>query len=210
MKESYWHQKWADNDIAFHENDGNPLLKRHFSLLNLAISSRVFIPLCGKTLDIAWLLSKGYQVVGAELSQFAVQELFKNLGIEPSVSKNGKFDHYQAVNLDIFVGDIFNLSTDIIGSVDAIYDRAALVALPVELRIKYTHHLIEITNKAPQLLICFEYDQSDMAGPPFSIKHENIQQYYSQDYAIKFIERKNVKGGIKGQTPGNEAVWLLQ
>ena len=167
MDASFWHQRWGENDIAFHQSEANPLLVKYFKALSLAEGSRVFLPLCGKTLDIPWLLSSGYRVAGAELSKIAIEQLFTTLGVEPKISGVGEVDHYSAKNIDIFVGDIFRLSSKILGLVDAIYDRAALVALPEEMRNRYAAHLTRITHKAPQLLICYEYDPISMAGPPF-------------------------------------------
>lgn len=150
MDASFWHERWESNDIAFHKNEANPLLVRYFDTLSLPKGSRVFVPLCGMTLDIAWLLSKGYRVVGVELSKIAIEQLFTDLAVEPKVSRIGEVDHYSAADIDIFVGDIFYLSRKVLGPVDAIYDRAALVALPEELRRRYTAHVTAITNKAPQ------------------------------------------------------------
>ena len=97
-----------------------------------------------------------------------------------------------------------------LGLVDAIYDRAALVALPEEMRNRYTAHLMEITDKAPQLLICYEYDQNLMEGPPFSVSNEEINLHYRDSYHLTPIESANVPGGIKGKGPAKENVWLLQ
>ena len=69
MDTDFWLQRWQENNIAFHRSEANPLLVTHFKALGLAKGSRVFVPLCGKTKDIAWLLSQGYSVEGAELSQ---------------------------------------------------------------------------------------------------------------------------------------------
>ncbi len=97
-----------------------------------------------------------------------------------------------------------------IGSVDAIYDRAALVALPKEMRDRYTAHLTKITDKAPQLLICYEYDQNLMAGPPFSISDEEVRQHYKDHYNLALIASTNVSGGLKGKCAAKENVWLLR
>ena len=175
----------------------------------MADSSRLFIPLCGKTLDIAWLLSKGYRVAGAELNKPAVEQLFRELGVEPRVSKLGKLDCYSAENIDIFVGDIFDLSAEVLGDVDAIYDRAALVALPEAMRKNYRDHLLEITNIAPQLLLTFEYDQTVMQGPPFSISANDIKRYYSDIYTLSLLKQIEVPGGLKGQCAASETIWLL-
>ncbi len=210
MEVSFWHQRWGKNDIAFHESEVNPLLVKYFKQLSLVNGSRVFLPLCGKTLDIPWLLSNGYRVAGSELSKIAIEELFVGLGVEPKISEVGKVDRYSAQNIDIFVGDIFHLSSKMLGLVDAIYDRAALVALPKAMRDRYTAHLIEITDKAPQLLICYEYDQSLMEGPPFSISNEEVNQHYRGSYHLTPIASVNVPGGLKGKCAAKENVWLLQ
>ena len=93
MDASFWHQRWRENDIAFHKSEANPLLVKYFKQLSLVNGSRVFLPLCGKTLDIPWLLSNGYRVVGAELSKIAIDQLFMGLGVEPKISGVGEVDH---------------------------------------------------------------------------------------------------------------------
>ena len=209
MDRHFWKQRWENNEIGFHQSEVNPLLIELFKQLLLAKGNRVFVPLCGKTLDIAWLLSKGHCVAGAELSQVAVEQLFIELGIKPNISSLGNIDRYSAKNIDIFVGDIFNLSRQVLGPVDAIYDRAALVALPEEMRQKYTLHLLTISNKAPQLLLSYEYDQSLMAGPPFSISHVEVKQHYADHYRLSLVKEISIPGGLKGKCPATESAWLI-
>jgi thiopurine S-methyltransferase len=182
---------------------------KHFNDLSVMKGDRIFVPLCGKTIALHWLLSNGYRVAGAELSKIAVGQLFAEIGIEPSISVVGELEHYSAKNIDIFAGDIFNLSSTMLGPVDAVYDRAALVALPEQLRSRYATHLAEITGRAPQLLICFEYDQSSMDGPPFSISEEEVGLHYRDSYDITFLGSTDVAGGLKG-CAAKESVWLLR
>lgn len=210
MEASFWHQRWEKGDIGFHKSEANALLVEHFEKLNLAKGSRVFLPLCGKTRDFAWLLSCGYRVVGAELSELAINELFNDLGVEPKISNVGELTLYCAEDIDILVGDIFNVSAEILGLVDAIYDRAALVALPANMRSQYTSHLMKITNAAPQLLICYEYDQQLMDGPPFSVSEDEVKRHYGAAYQLKPVASKDVAGGLKGKVASIETVWLLQ
>ena len=209
MDPDFWHQKWKSNVIGFHKSEANPLLVNHFEALSLADGSRVFVPLCGKTLDIAWLLSNGYRVAGAELSEIAVKQLFDALDITPQIIKIGTLTRYSAENIDIFVGDIFQLSKDVLGTVDVVYDRAAFVALPTEMRQRYTKHLIEITDNASQLLISFEYDQTLLAGPPFAITNKEINQHFQAVYDITLLASEAVDGGLKGKCEAVENVWLL-
>ncbi|MGL6339495.1 MAG: thiopurine S-methyltransferase [Waterburya sp.] len=210
MDPSFWLQRWENNNIGFHKSEANPMLVKYFGELSLLKSSRVFLPLCGKTLDIPWLLSEGYRVAGAELSEIAVEQLFDELGVEPKISRIGAVSLYSAKDIEIFVGNIFDVSSNILGSVDAIYDRAALIALPEEMRNRYTAHLTEITDKAPQLLITCEYDQNLMEGPPFSVSNEEVNRHYSDSYDLSLIESTDIVGGLKGKYAAKHNVWLLQ
>jgi len=210
MDTDFWHRKWQANDIGFHNKGTNPLLLSHFEELSLPPGSRVFVPLCGKTRDIAWLLSQGCQVAGAELSELAVQQLFAELGVKPEIAGAGNVKHYSAPDLDIFVGDIFKLTGKVLGSIDAVFDRAALVALPEEMRVRYARHITEITGNAPQLLLTFEYDQAAMAGPPFSISDDEVQRHYKDSYQITALASVDVAGGLKGKCAAKENVWLLK
>jgi thiopurine S-methyltransferase len=210
MLANFWHQKWEKNEIGFHLPDANPLLVTHFPTLNLKQGARIFLPLCGKTLDIAWLLTQGYRVAGAELSAIAIEDLFNNLNLTPNIKKLGEITLYSVPNLDLFLGDIFKVTPAILGNVDVVYDRAALVALPDNMRKQYTTHLIKLTNAAPQLLICFEYDQTLHAGPPFSVTADEVKQHYQTTYDTNLLGSSDVIGGLKGQCSATEHVWWLK
>ena len=209
MDPNFWHKRWEKNEIGFHQSAVNVLLSDHFSGLSLPQTSRVFVPLCGKTRDIAWLLSQGHRVVGVELSKLAVEELFVDLGVAPKISVQGELLRYSAPGLEIFVGDIFELSGDLLGRVDAIYDRAALLAFPTEMRGRYGAHVAAITQLAPQFLICFEYDQAVMNGPPFSMDRQKVHDVHGAHYQIEPIINRDVAGGLKGKCPAQETVWHL-
>ena len=209
MEASFWHNRWQTNQTGWHERAVNPLLTTHFPSLNVSPAGRVFVPLCGKSLDLGWLLSRGYAVAGAELSELAVTQLFAELGMEARISEVGELRLFRGEKIDIFVGDIFDLSREILGPVDAVYDRAALVALPEAIRTRYTAHLKAITGMAPQLVIGYEYDQTIVAGPPFSVTSDELRRHYSDDYTLKLLARVEVPGGLKGKCPATEHIWRL-
>ena len=204
----FWLQKWQNNETHFHEPEANPLLTGNFHHLNLQVEQTVFVPLCGKTLDISWLIAQGLNVVGAELSQMAVEQLFEQLGAEPEVSHEKDFIRYETHGVTIFCGDIFHLTTALIGNVDAVYDRAALVALPFEMRSRYTKHLRAISSTAPQLLITFDYDQATLNGPPFSVPDSEVEQHYISSYSVEPVYAHSIS--LKGKVPAKETVWLLK
>ncbi|BAL27520.1 thiopurine S-methyltransferase [Azoarcus sp. KH32C] len=210
MDASFWHAKWEKNEIGFHQDQVNPFLIRYFGELSLSHGSRVFVPLCGKTRDIAWLLSQGYRVAGAELSRVAIEQLFAEFGVEPRISEAGSLTHFAAQDIDIHVGDIFELAAKDLGQVDAVYDRAALVALPEDMRRRYANHLAEITNRAPQLLITYEYDQAMQDGPPFSVSGEEVRRHYEARFDVALVDSADVPGGLRGKCPAKEHAWVLK
>ena len=210
MESAFWHQKWEQNDIGFHQSEINTHLTAHFDKLQLATGSRIFVPLCGKTRDLAWLLSSNFRVVGAELNELAVTQLFDDLGLTPQITRQGKLTRYQAPHIDIWQGDIFDLNADLLGPVDAVYDRAALVALPGAMRQDYTAHLMAITRTAPQLLLTFEYDQTLMDGPPFSVTAQHISRYYADTYQVSELVREPTEGKLRGKLDSISVAWLLK
>ncbi|MCC2616333.1 thiopurine S-methyltransferase [Aestuariibacter halophilus] len=210
MDAQFWHDKWESREIGFHQSDYNPFMLRHWAQLGLSANSRVFVPLCGKSRDMHWLLLQGYEVIGCELNETAVVELFDELALSPEIVREGVLTRYRADNLTVYVGDVFKLTLALLGPVDGIYDRAALVALPDSMRQDYARHLTSICANAPQLLITFVYEQAAHAGPPFSVSEDWVQQQYQANYAIQVLETAVLEGGLKGRVPATEQVFLLR
>jgi thiopurine S-methyltransferase len=200
MEHSFWHKKWDLNEVGFHLDYAHPVLERHLELFaqheiatsNIESIRKVFVPLCGKTLDIGYLMAQGYEVVAVELSEIAVEAVFQQLNLVPEVQpwKEGKV--YQAEKLTIFAGDFFTLSQQDLGAVTLVYDRAALIALPEEMRVQYTQHIAEITQQASQLLITLDYDQSIAGGPPFAVDPKEVEKHYAKAYSIKLLEEADI------------------
>lgn len=192
LEKLFWKEKWVKHELGFHLPFVHPILKRSLTLFNLPQGARVFLPLCGKTLDIGYLLSEGYQVVGVELSEIAVSELFQELGVEPEVSEWAGGQRWSYGDLTVYQGDFFALEPADLGSVDLVYDRAALVALPHEMRERYAARMPALTGGAPQLVITFEYDQAQMDGPPFSVPAANVAHLYGARFELEELSRKDV------------------
>ena len=210
MHADYWHDKWEADHLGFDQAAPNQLLTAEFQALALASGSRVFVPLCGKTIDIKWLLDQGMRVAGAELSEIAVRDLFKLLGLDPTIAEAGSLKHYAAAGIDIWAGDIFDLTTDRLGPVDGTYDRAAVVALPEDMRAGYAAHVAAVTGQAPQLVITFDYDQATMPGPPFSVPPAAVQSLYGKTYQVTELARKAVAGKLKGMAEADEIIWHMR
>lgn len=216
MNPEFWQHRWQENRIGFNQSAVNPLLIRYWSELNLPLGGRVFVPLCGKSIDMVWLASQGYDVVGVELVESAVQDFFGEQNIEPTIhqhAKNLDIKCYQGKLLDrkveLWVADIFALTSEDTGKIKAVYDKAALIALPADMRSNYSEQISEISGNAPQLLITLNYDQSKKDGPPFSINHEQVQQYYGSHYQIAELASEPTSIGSMPELTVSEQVWLL-
>jgi len=211
MDHDFWLERWQQGRTAFHEGKTNALLSAVFPRLSLNAGDRVFVPLCGKAEDLDWLVAQGCRVVGAELSQMAVEAAFERMGLAPDIDPLGELTRYRAGAVEIFVGDVFRLTAEALGAVDAVYDRAALVALPEAMRRDYARHLIATTAAARQLLIAFEYDQTRMDGPPFSVPETEIRALYAETYALERAVDVDI-GGPLAERAGSvrETAWLLK
>lgn len=209
MDPSFWHERWEECRIGFHEPEPNALLIRHFAKLDLQPGSRIFVPLCGKSHDLGWLLGQGHGVAGVELSRKAVEQLFDELGVTPAIEELDGLTRFSFEEIEVFAGNFFDLTAKRLGPVDAVYDRAALVALPAEMRTRYAAHLPGLTATAPQLLISFDYDQSMADGPPFSVPAGEIAALYGARYRIALLESIPITGNLARRCEGAEETWLL-
>lgn len=217
MNSRFWQQRWQEGRIGFHKTDVNPQLIKHFSALDLPVGSRVLVPLCGKSVDLLWLARAGYDVIGIELVEAAVQAFFTEQNITYTIKQ-----HRQNLNIKCYQGqvaeqtielwraDIFALSATDIGAIDGVYDRAALIALPVDIRPNYSAQISKLSKYAPQLLITLNYDQSKKDGPPFSISQEQLKQYYDADYEIFELESQLSTLNAASELAVTEHIWLLK
>ena len=220
MNSEFWQQRWQEGRIGFHKSDVNPELIKYFSNLALPIGSRVLVPLCGKSIDMVWLACAGYDVVGIELVESAVQAFFAEQNITPTITEftsaadKSTLKRYQGQlagqTITLWAADIFALSTIDIGDIDAVYDRAALIALPANMRADYSRHIVKLSDNAPQLLITLNYDQSKKDGPPFSITQQQLHQYYSADYKIVELASNSSTLNAASEILVTEHAWLLK
>lgn len=204
MDEAFWEERWRENRIGFHEPEANALLTDHWAAMAVAPGAPVFVPLCGKSLDLDWLRDRGFAVTGVEFNRMAVAEVFDRLGLAPQVSRQGALECFEAPGLRLFVGDAFALTAEMLGPVAAIYDRAALVALPPETRPRYARHLVQVTGAAPQLLVTMNYDQSQTDGPPFSVPVDEVARHYAETYEIEIRATRPLGGPVALRAGGGE------
>lgn len=193
MKTDFWNERWQKNQTGFHQDEINPYLKSFWTNLNLTEGSKVFVPLCGKSLDMLWLKRQGYQIVGNEVSPIAVEAFFQSNGIEPKVENHSTFQRWSAEGIEILCGDFFDLTAHDLKDVSAIYDRASLIALPPAMRTQYAEHLYHIVPpEIDILLVTLEYPQQQMDGPPFSVSHDDLCELYQGKYAISQLASSDI------------------
>lgn len=174
-----WKQGWRAQHIPFHLEHVHPLLARLWSALALADTDRVFVPLCGKSLDMNWLHERGHPVIGVELSPVAVRDFFGATHLQPRQKYHGALTQWTQDDLMIYCGDFFALSREDLVGVRGAYDRAALTALPESLQIAYVVHLHAILPAdCPVLLITVEdLDDSEQAEEHMACSEEILSLY---------------------------------
>jgi len=189
----HWLDRWKEDRIGFHEGSVNRHLQNWFSRIAPEAGSSLFLPLCGKALDILWCAQQGFNVIGIELSQIAIEAFFEENSIAFERIPSNRFEIYQAGNITLLQGDFFDLTDDDLQYCRLVYDRAALIAMEGDSRQRYYDHMLSILPRSCNvLLISLEYDQQEMQGPPFSVPTDEILQRYGGHFSIKLLETNSI------------------
>lgn len=193
MEQEHWFERWREGRIGFHEGKPNAYLERHAD--KLAGRHRVLVPLCGKSEDLAFLASRGHGVVGIELVEDAVRAFFTEHDAAPRVTSRGSLVEYTYDPITVLAGDFFAADSATVGAVDAIYDRAALVALPAEVRPRYVAHLRSLAAPgAIVLVVTVEVLDAALTGPPFTVLEDELRALYA-GAAIEFLDEGPARDG---------------
>ncbi len=220
MQADFWHARWEQNQIAFHQEQINDYLQQFWDALQIPTTaeqpSQVFVPLCGKTRDMLWLQAQGYAVLGVELSPIAVRDFFAENQLTPTITSVGSFERWEANGLTILLGDFFALTAKDVAECQAVFDRASLIALPPAMRADYAQHLMKILpDTAPVLLVTMEYEQAEMKGPPFAVHEGEVRELYESVYQVECLlacdaMAENLHFQKRGMTQLTEKVYRLQ
>lgn len=217
MDKAFWHERWENNQIGFHQQEINSHLQHFWSRLALPAESRVFVPLCGKSRDMLWLREQGHPVLGVEISPRAVADFFAENDLQAEVSEVREgLQRWSFDSLEILCGDLFALQAGDVSDCRGIYDRASLIALPPSMRPDYARKMGELfTDPRPTLLVTMEYPQAEMKGPPFSVDEAEVRRHYESQYRIQDILKldileENPRFRERGVRHLYERVYLLQ
>lgn len=190
MDHEFWRERWRLNQIGFHQAQFNERLVRYWSTLELPAGGRVFVPLCGKSRDMAWLAGEGHPVSGVELAPQAIKAFFNESSAPYTDRQEGAFTAYEGAGLRIYCGDFFELTSRELDGTVGVFDRGALVALPREMRRRYVEHLLSILPPHTEiLLLTIEYDQNLISGPPFSVQSDEVEALFGKRCSIDLLER---------------------
>jgi thiopurine S-methyltransferase len=216
MDRGFWLDRWHRHDIGFHQPTVQEALTQYADALALHEGSRVFVPMCGKSLDMVWLADQGSTVVGVELSDLAVAEFFDERSRHPATATAGAFRVNRAGPYELWCGDYFAMLPQATRRITAVYDRAALVAMPRRLQARYAAKPAELTpGDVPVLLVALDFDPSQLEGPPFAIPASQVRSIFKTWFSVDCLEDREVIGvnphlRDRGLKSLREAVYLLR
>ena len=215
MDKQFWLDRWGEQRIGFHLADINPHLRRYWSTLGVPPGSRVLVPLCGKSLDMLWLRDQGHEVLGVEFSGIAIRDFARENSLTMETFADGDFIGARTDGVTLLRGDFFHLHQRWTAEVVAVYDRAALVALPREMRRRYVARMARLLGPGTQmLLVSMDYPQDEMNGPPFSVPEDEIALLYEDAFDLELLETvdalaANPRLAGKGISRMTEQIWRI-
>ena len=216
MDTLFWLDRWTRDETGFHRPQTHEMLVRHWPALKTSPGQTVFVPLCGKSVDLRHLLDLGHAVTGAELSPIAIRQFLTEQALAATLTETGDMPVYAAAGLRLIEGDFFRLTPSIVGPVDAVYDRAALIAMPPAMQTRYAEQLLALTPaSAPVLLITLDYDPAEMPGPPFATPAGQVRRLFNARYHVESLEQIDALAdnpGLqnRGLTGLTETAWRLR
>jgi thiopurine S-methyltransferase len=177
---NFWEERWKNGQTGWHNTQVNDNLVNHHQTLFHVKNPTILVPLCGKSLDMAWLAGQGASIIGIDLVQQAIEEYCAEQNLEPEISTTESCVSYAADSQTLIHANVFDVHTKDIGTVDSIFDRAALVALPLEKREAYALHCLSLLKPGGSiLLITYDSPVADDQGPPFPVRKGTVEKLYS-------------------------------
>lgn len=209
----FWNQRWTSGQIGFHQNSPHPSLIEFSKLL--APYQSVFVPLCGKSLDMIYLREQGHWVVGVEFSEIAVREFIAENQLSLTQTQLPKFKCFEGEGLKIYQGDLFDLTPADLAGVSACYDRASMVAFNFEERLRYSQFLKKTAIDMQVILSpLLDYGHIVESAPPFSVTSDELQKFYGDQFELVSLKdhqcelRETLKA--RGALYEKEVTWFMK
>jgi thiopurine S-methyltransferase len=218
MQKSFWESRWRKNHIGFHAPEPEADLAGFWGELSPEAGETVAVPLCGKSTDLVWLAGRHKRVFGIEFVEQACRDFFREQGegIEVREEKFARGLTLSAEGITLCCADYMKLRPADVPDAALVYDRAALVALPPEIRGPYAEQTFRLFPRLRgMLVISFEYDETKMSGPPFSVRGDEIRNLYGSRFSIRRVSSTELIGkSEKYQSMGLESMmqtcWIME
>lgn len=217
MDPEFWRERWRSGQIGFHKEQANEHLAAHHAMLTgrppSGTPSRILVPLCGKSVDLSYLAREGDEVVGIELVQSAAEAFFEEQGLAAQVTRDGPHARLESHGIEIVVSDFFEVTSAELGTFDGIWDRAALIALPPELRVRYAPHLASFVERGARLLLVTMVFDGPPVGPPHSVSDDEVRALFGPHFSLELLGDHDLlaespRFAERGVTSLREHVWL--
>lgn len=186
-----WKKKWDAGMTRWHQPDVYWVLKK-YAKDYIHEESRILVPLCGKTVDLAYLTKKAKEVVGVEGVLKGVQEFIQeNPDLQMAASgQREQFECFRGEKIWMFCGNFFHFGPSVAGKFDLIWDRAAMVAIDPKDRDEYAHVLGSVLKPGAVLLLSgFVRPKGDLtSGPPFTLNRDQIISLFERQPWVASVE----------------------
>lgn len=179
--EAFWDAMWRAGRLGFHQPEVNAHLRDAEAFLTGAGAGRALVPLCGKSLDLVWLRARFTHVVGVEFVETAIAQFFAEQGLTPQETADLGRARFESHGLTLIASDIFHVTPAEVGAVDLVYDRAALIALPPDVRPRYAAHVLSLCRPGTRILLLTMFATRELpyaGGPPFSVDDDEVRALY--------------------------------
>jgi thiopurine S-methyltransferase len=185
--------------------------------------ARVFVPLCGKTVDLAFFAKADAvsEVVGVDGVRKALEEFAQehtDLKLAPLEDQTDEYERLVGEKIALLKGDFFHLDEKVTnGRFDAIFDRASIVAIDPSLREEYVNVLSRLIQPGGRILLVVIERKTgtdfDMQGPPFSVPETEVRRLYENQSWVESVTLIEEEGEKGRNTPGsgmNSLYFIIQ
>jgi len=190
----YWQARWATGQSQWNSEKPHQYLIKYLDVLTAGSKSvRFFLPLCGKAGDLLHLYQEGHTVTGVEGVPFVVEQFFRENKLDYEKVSLPEIRGWRYKTKDsrlcIYACDFFAVTPEMIGDVDAVYDRGALEAINVSDRPGYVKLMQQLIGKDFRYVLnAYEYDDSEFQGPPRNLPRDEVFNLFADFAEVDILE----------------------
>ena len=192
-------KRWKVDNLAFKQRALQRILEQHFGTLSTAASTAadnnkspqlsILCPLAGDDPFVQYAWSQGHNVTAIDLVPAAVDVMRQQFGgldadwtkqeeDGQSSSSNTIIWKHSSGRATLYAGDMMQKRPELNAKFDAVYDKDAFGALPLELRQPYCQRLADYCK--PEATVYSEVKLKaggkEAGGPPFHVEKEDLME----------------------------------